>query len=76
MKEELQRALEPCVNGQCSFVEIAYRNGDNSTVVLWCRYCGRLEVYDGTTFDYLYPSQQTVNLTPKVFQIVKPYLTK
>jgi hypothetical protein len=68
MIKEIYNALGPCLKDCCSFVEIT-SEGVHS--VFWCRYCGRLEVYEQGPNGNM---QRSVNLNPKITKIVKEYL--
>jgi len=73
MIEELQRTLIPCLKGHCGFVEITRHENDYATSVMWCRFCGKLEVYEEQNYA---AAVRTVNLKPKVFEIVEQELSK
>jgi len=73
MNKELTDALSPCEKGHCGLVEITDFGNTIITRVYWCRFCGKLEVYEENMEGN---KSLTVNLTPKVYQIVKNYVFK
>jgi len=76
MKKLLKTVLGACLDGQCGFVEISNTQGDYETKVLWCRYCGKIEVYETLIENGVeMSSRQSVSLNPQILQIVKEYLS-
>jgi hypothetical protein len=68
------------MDGHCAFVDVTYteraKSADfNDCTIMWCRYCGKIEIYETIDIgseDEI--SNRVIDLTPKVTQIVKEML--
>lgn len=77
MIKQLSNAVLTCIQGTCGLVEMARVDGSTETVIFWCRFCGKLEVYENTWEDgEIIYSNRVTSLEPKSMQILRSKLSE